>query len=313
VWSKIVRATLAALILFLLAYILVRGYLQWTDPDRKYKLINFCAAWFPFAVSVFAAFIPDFEKAERMRPVWRIGIIVLGLVYSVILWDQQSVNISAARHDQEETIRKSSDHADQKFNELQQHLDSETSKSTSQIKGVKDGLSDLMDKMQSNLGQRIGEVGKPEPPELAKVEFSLWVDKEADFPKLMGSIDPELDGTFRVYWTAKNTSGVIAEDLELWILICRDCAYTKEPEGFDRPQGMDEFTRHKVWGSLNPGIATPKMETSLSLNQPYELFQLGFKYSCKSCGKSASKTHQLGLKVNYPLIPTFHFHQPTHN
>jgi len=174
-WRKFLRAA-AALVFIFVIYFLVRAYTRWSDPDREYKLVNFAAAWFPFAVSVFAAFIPDFEKAQRMRPVWRIGIITLGLAYSAILWHQQSVNIAAARHDQKTAIKESNEHADQKFNDLQQHLDSETSKSTNQIKSVQDGLSDLMNKMQSNLGKRIGEVGKPEPSEMVRVQFSLWVD-----------------------------------------------------------------------------------------------------------------------------------------
>lgn len=301
-----------SLLFWYLLLTLVRAYLQWTDPDREYKLINFAAAWFPFAVSVFVAFIPDFEKAERMRPVWRIGIIAVGLSYSVILWYQQSVNISAARHDQQTTIEKSNEHADQKFNDLQQHLDSETSKSTSQVKSVQDGLTDLMNQMQSNLGKRIGEVGKPEPPKQVQIEFSLWVDQTKDFPKLTDSIEPDQNGTYKVYWTARNSSDVPAENLEFWIVICSECTYAKEPEGFDKPLGISDLERHKMFGSLNAGVATSKFETDLKTPTIFKWFEIGFKYSCKTCGKVNLKPQTAILTVNYPQWPSSPFSSPTH-
>src|ERR1035441_5305615 len=84
----------------------VVGFCIWAsahrhDPDIDLKLTNFLAAFWPFAISVFAAFIPDLEKIDKMRPIWRIGIVAAGLMYSLILWHQQSVALDSSRHDQE--------------------------------------------------------------------------------------------------------------------------------------------------------------------------------------------------------------------
>ena len=306
VWRKLLRAV-AAIILVFVIYFLVRAYMHWSDPDREYKLINFAAAWFPFAVSVFAAFIPDFEKAERMRPVWRIGIIAVGLAYSIILWYQQSVNISAARNDQEATIRKSNEHTDQKFNDLQQHMDSETFKFTDQIKSVQDGLAGLMNQMQSNLGKRIGEVGKPEPPMRAQIQFSLWGEQTKDFPKLVETLERDSEGVFKVYWTGMNTSDVAAENLEFWIVLCEDCTYAREPEGFDKPPGTSDVVRHRMFGFLNSGVAIGKIETDVKISRVYGQFVLDLKYSCKTCGKMPANPQTLIIKVSKIHIPSFPF------
>lgn len=289
-----------AFVLLLAAYLLVRAYLHWSDPDREYKLINFAAAWFPFAVSIFVAFIPDFEKAERMRPIWRVGIIAVGLAYSVILWYQQSVNVSAARHDQEVTIEKSDEHADQKFNDLQKHLDLETSKSTGQVESVQDGLSDLMNQMQANLNKRIGEVGKPVPPELAKLQFSLWNDsmKSTDFPILSEFLKRGPDMNVTIDFTFTDISSTAADSTEVMVLLCSDCTFTSEPSGFTKLNGAGELQRHRLVGDVNPGTIFEKMTLSVKVPLQYNRFDVGFNYACKTCGKP-----QDWQKLTVNLVP----------
>src|SRR5437867_7308799 len=125
-WRRRLRRLRGASVVLGITYLLLRAYSNWNDPDRDYKLVNFAAAWFPFAISVFVAFIPDFEKAKRMRPVWRIGIILVGLVYSVVLWVQQSVNLRAGRKDQQEAIMKA-------VNQANEHTDKETAERMSKL------------------------------------------------------------------------------------------------------------------------------------------------------------------------------------
>src|ERR1017187_479362 len=75
------------------------AYTHWHDPDRDFKLWNFLAAFCPFGISVFVAFIPAMEKSKRMRPLWRLLIVGIGLCYSMILWHQQTVNLFSSRND----------------------------------------------------------------------------------------------------------------------------------------------------------------------------------------------------------------------
>ena len=87
-----------------LAGLTVWFWQHWTDPDRDFKITNFLAAFYPVPLSVFLAFLPDMERSERMRPVWRVGIVLAGLFYSMILWHQQTVNIASSRQDQKNIV-----------------------------------------------------------------------------------------------------------------------------------------------------------------------------------------------------------------
>ena len=51
---------------------------KWTflhpqDPDQQYKIVNFLSAWFPFAISIIIALIPDLGTRVKKGWVWRLG------------------------------------------------------------------------------------------------------------------------------------------------------------------------------------------------------------------------------------------------
>ena len=134
--------------------------------------------------------------------------------------------------------------------------------------------------------------------------FSIWSTNSNVFPLLIDSVPEETDGTYKVYFGGKNVSDTTAEDLEFWTELCQDCSYAKEPEGFDRPSGTDESTRHRIFGILNPGVNTNKMELDIKLGKPHESFDFGVKYSCKSCG-NIGEIQTFTLTVIKPFTRSF--------
>ncbi len=77
-----------------------------------------------------------------MRRAWRIGIIAGGLIYSLILWHQQSLTIAAGRKDQKEIVenavdqsnRHSDQHSEGQTAELRRELREATTHSDGEIK-----------------------------------------------------------------------------------------------------------------------------------------------------------------------------------
>jgi hypothetical protein len=134
--------------------------------------------------------------------------------------------------------------------------------------------AELISKTKTALGAAIAKVGKPDPPEQAKPQFSLWGNGQVDVKTslLFWSLNPDKDGVFSVDWNFVITSGVPASVIDYWIYVCEDYSFSKEPTGFDRfdrPAGLDEHARHRnVPGTLHP-VST---------------FQICFNYSCGNRG-----------------------------
>jgi hypothetical protein len=240
--------------------------------------------------------------------IWRVGIVSIGVLWSVLLFRQQVLTeneqdrvIAAAVG---KAVNESNKRSDQQIGQQIEKLKADFGKELHEVSG---GLSHQMSSGISTLNQNLSKVGQPPEPKFAQIQFSLWVEREKDYPRLVDTVQPDSEGKIVVYWTGKNVSDTSAENLEFWIFLCSDCIYAKEPEGFDRPSGTNDLVRHRVFGSLNSGVAMPKMGTALKVNRRYHSFELGFKYSCKSCGKMPANLQTLTLKVAKPLVPSFPF------
>ena len=79
-------------------------------------------------------------------------------------------------------------------------------------------------------------------------------------------------------------ASLTAESIDIWIVLCDKCSFAKEPVGFEKPAGADDRMRHRVIGPLNPGVSFEKITLSVKSASTDGFFQMGFHYSCKTCG-----------------------------
>ena len=149
-------------------------------------------------------------------------------------------------------------------------------------------LQSQIGKTEDDLNTSIGKVGKPEPPERPKLQFSLWRDDLGpdEFPLKSTSVQPDKDGNLPVSFIVKNDSGVQAEGGEIWAYICDVCSFAKEPTAFDKPDGLTNHARHRSIPAMNPGVSIRENNTiSIKVNQAGVAFtQIIFKSTCKTCG-----------------------------
>jgi hypothetical protein len=153
-------------------------------------------------------------------------------------------------------------------------------------------------------------------PELAKLQFSLWKEGQTDseFPLETEVIQQQDDGTVSVDYYFKNVSGTATDTIDIWIHLCDKCSFAKEPEGFEKPAGIDERSRHRSLGSLNPGVAFQrstvvfKLEPAILSQQGISRVGLSFSYSCKNCGE-LEQTKDFILRV-IPLTRKIPLHAP---
>lgn len=285
---------------------------HWKDPDRDQKLTNFIAAFYPLAISVLAAFIPDLEKLERMRPIWRIGIIAGGLAYSIVLWHQQTISIESARSDRREAIadavRSANEHSDKQIKDIRddirgvvQHSDGQIESVRKDVKNTTQEVAELLSKTSAALDSSIGKVGKPDPPVLAQLVFSLFDAYEGEILKT-DAMRPDKDGLFNIEFVIFNSSKTTAVHLvDTWIDICDQCEFAKEPNGYFRPSGLGSQTRYRQFGILNPQTSTDKHVIAVKLKVPTKAqrFQVGWRYSCELCAK---ESEQLATITVLPVI-----------
>jgi hypothetical protein len=247
------------------------------DPDLWPKTVNFFVAWLPFAMSVFIAFIPDLERlGNKMRIASRVAIVVVGLIYSVFLWQQQSLTLDASRVSQRGAIQTSNKHTDDQIDALKKALQKD-------LKETGDKLADLVSKGTSTLGESIGKVKPGAPPELAKLQFSYDVTLFEEFPLVVKSMRPQTDGTFTIDFMVGNISNVPAKNGDIWVQICNRCKYAKEPDGFAKRSGSDEQIRHKNFQLINGGAFLEKMTVEINVPPEVGRFETAFEYACETC------------------------------
>jgi hypothetical protein len=188
--------------MFVFAYFAIRAH--WNDSN----FVNFFVAWIPFVLSILLAFIPDSAMKIHWRIVWRSGVILGGLFYSVLLWHQQSLIANATREEQRSLLASSVTSANQ-------HSDQQIAGVRSDVQGVKADVqevqkkletqSDAISKSASTLSESIGKVGKPDPPKKAELQFSFWEPNPDKWPKLeiwaeVKNNIIDVDVTARVGW-----------------------------------------------------------------------------------------------------------------
>jgi hypothetical protein len=280
-------------------------YIYWGNLWNNAHAINFLVAWIPSVLSVLVAFVPDKDLERRMRLRWRLAVIVCGFVYSFVLWHQQDLNDKANSAQTQNAIGSA-------VSEANKHADAQFGKVQTQVSEVKDDLgetekilSSKVDQSTTTINSSLGRVGKPAPPELAKLQFSLWKEgsQSSDPPLESALLQREEDGTINVDYWFKNVSAVSAESVDIWIHICKICSFVKEPEGFEIPAGSGPHSRHRQIGSLNPGVSFQKStvsfrEDSLPTQGGAGVAKVGisFSYSCKNCG-GATTTSDFMLRV----------------
>ena len=107
-------------------------FLHPQDPDQQYKIVNFLSAWFPFAISIIIALIPDLGTRVKKGWVWRLGVITAGFTYSYLLWHQQGLNLDVSRKDQEkvvtDAVTKANQHTDTKIEGVKTNLEGQGTK-----------------------------------------------------------------------------------------------------------------------------------------------------------------------------------------
>jgi hypothetical protein len=281
---RIAVATIGCCVLALLSRAL---YNRWENAD----LINFLVAWIPFTVSILIAFIPDKELRMSRRIAWRIGIIICGLVYSILLWHQLGLTEKLAAQDQKrllsDAIDKSNQHSDEKMGKLRDEL--------------KDAIADTVTKSTSRLTQDISKV-MPPVPEFAKLQFSFYVKDIEHFPMLFESMRARENDTFPIEFFFKNAShAVAAEKGDIWLEICRACGYSSVPNRFSKLAESPEAVRHMTFDVINHDIYYEPETVSVSIPSKYSRFTVSFKYACETCGPGENPAQELTVYVLPPL------------
>ena len=252
------------------------------------QIVNFLVNSTPTILSILFALFIDKDLEIRTKKRWKIGIVACGIIWSILLWHRQTLADKQSNEQIQNAVnsavQKSNEHSDQKFAPLQAQV-TDLGKN---LDVTTKTISSALNKTTTDLDRSIGKVGKPEPPESAKLQFSLWKDKmlETDFPLTSERIKPDKDGSYQIQFIIINASSVKAEGVEMWVTICNPCSYTKEPEGFDRPNGIDEHVRHKHLRDLPPGAAVFDNIINVNTNHaPIGPIAIHFTSTCDNCKK----------------------------
>jgi hypothetical protein len=258
------------------------------------RVVNFCVNITPTILSILFAFVIDKDLEGRVKMAWRAGIVVCGLLLSVLLWHQQTLADKQSDNQIQSAVNsavdKSNKHADEQFNRVQDNVGNVQKQVTGlgqSLDDTKRAISGELQQTSSALNSSIGKVGKPEPPELAKLQFSLWKAGllESQYPLKQVNVDQQLDGSVQVQFAVRNVSHVQAEAIDIWVFICQACSFAKEPEGFDNPKPNQTTVRHRVIPELNPGVAVGDNILNIKVNQPGLPFTtIAFGSTCKNCG-----------------------------
>jgi hypothetical protein len=272
------------------------------------KFVNYSVALIPFVLSILFAFVIDKDLDKHVRKMWRISIVFCGLLYSLALWHQQDLtdksNIEAQKKIVSDAVNQANQHSDEKFASVQ--------KNVGDVKGeVKDlgtsldtttkSLTSEVEKTSSALGMSISKVGKPDPPQLAKVQFSFTPVMLKDWPIVQKTL-PLNNGAVDISLTLMTTN-VMAKGLRVWLRLCTGCKYGKEPTGFQALADIEEPTeRTLVVGDFLPRVAySPTIKFSVI---PPDITNRGFlvvlAYACENCSAPDLDNDGQKLTILFP-------------
>lgn len=270
----------------------------WNNP----QLVNFWAAWIPFAISILLAFIPDQQMKRKARIVWRVLIIFCGFFYSGLLWHQQTLTAASSTQEQRtilgEAVKQSNAHSDTEIGKVK----TEVSAVRTDLRAATHELGAIVSQSEIDINKSISHVGKPEPAELASLVATLWFDGMTDnqFPVRSHTVSANSDGVFPVELAFRNIAdNVAATNADIWISVCDACSFASEPPGFDRPGGTSETVRHRMIQLLNPQTTMEKATIMVRAKRLAPEFVVGFKYACQTCSKESTKDQR--LKVINPV------------
>jgi hypothetical protein len=263
------------------------------DADLQDVLVNFVVAWIPTLLAILIAFVPDLRKAHFA---WRLAIVAVGMLWSVLLARQQILSVRTSRIDQQAAIMNA-------VNQSDAHTDQEISTLRTDMKASVNGLSSQLEKTGSEITGNILS-NKPAKVEPAKLTFSLF-EPGNTFPVTSTSLRAGVDNEFSLDLTVKNVSSTPANQGEIWISLPPDCIYATEPAGFDKPSGTDESTRHRRFDNLNPGVSLEKMTITVKLTKTHSGFEMAMRYSCAACRELAAPQ-----PIRIAVLPPYKFQVP---
>ncbi len=244
-----------------------------------------------------------------MRPIWRSVIPIFGLLLSLLLWHQQTVNLQAARADQNNSISKAvnsaNDHTDKQISASNDHTDKQIEKVRRELSDNSTGTNNRLDEVdknsenqnkaiqellpgfQSTLGTALGKVGKPDPPQRVTLKFSLLSADDTAYTQNTALV-PDKDGVFTVKFWILNDTGVTAHLVDVWIDLCESCEFIGEDGApWQRPAGMSNLVRYCRLDLLNQHAATSVMSIRLRIKDDrFTRFSVGMRYSCELCVES---------------------------
>jgi len=122
----------------------------------------------------------------------------------------------------------------------------------------------------------------------ARLLFSFPVRFASDVPRTSTRLPLGSNGAVKLDFTVYNPSDIAAEDVEIWVAICGDCRYAREPDGFQKLPGMEEHQRYRKFFGINAGIGLADMRVEVIPPPPglvSGFFQISFNYACRTCGK----------------------------
>jgi hypothetical protein len=273
-------------------------YVHRNDGDIRMVAIHVLSDLVPFlaalAIALWAEHVTKFSHTTR------VVILLGGLAWSGVWGWRDLADIKASKADIQGVIATAvsgaNTHSDQQIGAVRNDLQ----KATANLQDKLDSLSTQVTKSDTDVVGAISKVGTA-PTKYAQLQFSLWGTDASKFPITTETLSPEENGEFSVDFTATNVTDTSATGGDLWVIICDDCVFTKEPQGFDKPTGSAESMRHKKFGDLNPGVSIEKMTVEFKTTQKFASVFIGFRYSCATCGKIET-VQKINILTSYPTL-----------
>jgi hypothetical protein len=235
------------------------------------------------------------ERNEQNTRQWhwhvRLGLTLLGFFTGVILivLSARSSKASEDKHVQERAADK------QQIAGLSQAVETQIQNNETQylrhqkeLGSLRDQVTDLkkdiatedLRKKIESLEGRLDKSLAPRP--LAKLQSSFWRADLRNEPirEIYAPVD---ENVVTFDFTLINYSEVSAGDITLWLRICKDCKYHKEPEGSRLVPGAEPTERLFPNLNLPAGVRWQKLTVEMEIPPNTNRIEVGTRYRCSDC------------------------------
>jgi hypothetical protein len=238
------------------------------------------------------------------------GLALFAGVSQIWRTDRENQNNEKKRSQERETDKQQIAGLQQSVGTLKESNQSQYDRNLAELHTLQKQLNDIkIDKASEELRKKIAaleaQLDKSMAPKpKAKLDFSFY-ENNMKIGEIHKSKYIPVEGEVVPFsFVVENNSPVSATGVSVWVRICLECKFHREPPGSRKVPGAQEFEREYSGIDVPAGVAYQKMDVEIELPRRFNRLPVSFDYRCNEC-ETTGEWQELEVSLGRMPVPGF--------